>query len=128
MDLNLLRRTARNRVKVDLVMKGVGIFREEIGAEIRFNMAGIKECINQPFNPYRDKLLLLLDGLEEALANAVYIGFTTYQTHPKEHVAGYHYFETAIGGKTAYFNIQVTVQNRCFLYSITETLHWDFSE
>jgi len=128
MDLNLLRRTARDRVKVDLVMKGVGIFREEIGAEIRFNMAGIKECINQPFNPYRDKLLLLLDGLEEALANAVYIGFTTYQTHPKEHVAGYHYFETAIGGKTAYFNIQVTVQNRCFLYSITETLHWDFSE
>lgn len=119
---------ARKRVKEDLVAKNVGIFRDELGAEIKFNMSGIKECINQPFNSYPDKLQLLMEGHEEALASAVYLGFTTYQTHPKEHVAGYHYFETEIGGRTAYFNIQMTVQGRYFLYSITETLRWDSSE
>ncbi|GGH44659.1 hypothetical protein GCM10007423_43020 [Dyadobacter endophyticus] len=85
MDLNHLRRVARKRVKEDLVAKNVGIFRDEFGAEIKFNMSGIKECINQLFNSYPDKLQLLMEGLEEALASAVYLGFT----HPKEHVAGY---------------------------------------
>jgi hypothetical protein len=37
---------ARDRVRMDLVATNAGIFRDELGAEIRFNMAGIKECIN----------------------------------------------------------------------------------
>ena len=119
---------AKDRVRLDLVSKNVGIFRDELNAEIRFNMAGIKECINQPFDPYADKILLLINGLEEALMNASYIGYTTYQNHPKPHVVAYHYFETKIGGKTAYFNIQFTIQNQYFLYSITETIHWETLE
>jgi hypothetical protein len=125
MDLNLLRRIAKERLREDLVAKGVGIYRKELGAEIRFSMVGVKECINQPFCLYVDKINLLIDGLEEALANALHLGFTDYQTHPKSHVLGYHYFETQIGGETAYFNIQVTVQKQYFLYSITEKLHWE---
>ncbi|SEJ09988.1 hypothetical protein SAMN05216327_10662 [Dyadobacter sp. SG02] len=125
MDLKTLRRLAKERTRLDLVVQGVGIYRKELDAEIRFNMAGMKECINQPFNPYADKINLLISGLEEALACATYLGFTTFQTHPKPHVLGYHYFKTEIGGKTAYFNIQMTVQKQHFLYSITETLHWD---
>ncbi|MDR6807168.1 hypothetical protein J2Y45_004498 [Dyadobacter sp. BE34] len=125
MDFKTLRRLAKERAKEKLVVTNTGIYREELDAEIKFNMAGIKECINQPFSPYLDKINLIMDGLEEALATATYIGFTTYQTHPKEHVLGYHYLETEIGGSTAYFNIQVTVQKQHFLYSITETLHWD---
>ena len=125
MDLNALRRLAKERVKTDLVEKNVGIYRSELNAEIRFSMVGVKECINQPFCLYVDKLNLLIEGLEDSLATAIHLGFTDYQTHPKPHVLGYHYFETEIGGKTAYFNIQVTIQKQCFLYSITETLHWD---
>ncbi|PSL26199.1 LPD3 domain-containing protein [Dyadobacter jiangsuensis] len=128
MDLNLLRRMAKDRVRLDLVTKNVGIFRTELGGEIEFNMAGVKECINQPFNPYRDKILLLIDGLEEALGSAAYVGFTSQQNHPRPHVVGYHFFETQIGGKTAYFNIQLTVQNRYFLYSITESIRWETLE
>lgn len=123
-----MRRMARDRVRTDLVANNVGIFREELGAEIRFNIAGVKECINQPFDPYRDKILLLIEGLEAALTDAHYIGYTFYQNHPKKHVLAYHYFETQIGGKTAYFNIQLTVQNQYFLYSITETIHWETLE
>lgn len=119
---------ARDRVRMDLVATNAGIFRDELGAEIRFNMAGIKECINQPFDPYRDKILLLIDGLENALRSASYVGFTSHQNHPRQHVVGYHFFETEIGGKTAYFNIQLTVQNRYFLYSITESIRWETLE
>lgn len=125
MDLKSLRRIAKDRLKDDLVMKGEGIYRQELGAEIKLSMAGVKECINQPFCLYVDKLNLLIKGLEEALATAKHLGYTDYQTHPKPHVLGYHYFETEIGGKTAYFNVQVTVQKQYFLYSITERLHWD---
>ena len=124
MDLTTLRRLARERAKADLVTKGVSIYRRELDSGICFSMAGIKECINQPFSLYSDKINLIIDGLEEALASATYLGFTTYQTHPKPHVLGYHYFETEIGGKTAYFNVQVTIQKQLFLYSITEALHW----
>lgn len=113
---------------MDLVTKNAGIFRKELGAEIEFNMAGIKECINQPFHPYRDKILLLIDGLEDAMRFASYVGFTSNQNHPRPHVAGYHFFETQIGGKAAYFNIQETVQNRYFLYSITESIRWETLE
>ncbi|QRR03809.1 LPD3 domain-containing protein [Dyadobacter sandarakinus] len=128
MDLNLLRRVARERVKVDLVATEIGIYRKELDAEIKFNMSGVKECINQPFDPYPDKILLLIEGLEDALRGARYVGFTSHQNHPKQHVIGYHFFETEIGGKTAYFNIQFTVQNRYFLYSITESIRWETLE
>ncbi|TLU99275.1 LPD3 domain-containing protein [Dyadobacter luticola] len=128
MELSLLRRLARERVKQDLVLPNVGIYREELGAEIRFNMAGVKECINQPFDPYREKILLLIDGLEEALLNATYVGFTSQQNHNRQHVVGYHFFETRIGGKTAYFNVQLTVQNQNYLYSITESIRWETLE
>jgi hypothetical protein len=84
----------------------------------------MKECINQPFNPYQDKILLLIEGLENSLKEAAYVGFTSNQNHRKQHVVGYHFFKTQIGGKTAYFNIQMTVQNQFFLYSITESIRW----
>jgi hypothetical protein len=109
MDLNALRRLAKERVKTDLVATGEGIYRQELEGEIRFNMAGVKECINQPFNPYQDKIFLLILGLEDSLKKATYIGFTSNQNHRKQHVIGYHFFETKIGGKIAYFNIQMTV-------------------
>ncbi|MCF0049823.1 hypothetical protein LXM25_07540 [Dyadobacter sp. LJ53] len=128
MDLNFLRRMARDRVRVDLVAKNVGIYRAELNAEIRFSMAGVKECINQPFNPYQDKILLLIQGLEDSLKGATYVGFTSNQNHRKQHVIGYHFFETQIGGKIAYFNIQMTVQNQFFLYSITESIRWETLE
>ena len=38
MDLHSLRRSAKERLKVDLVMKGAGVYRQELGAEIRFNI------------------------------------------------------------------------------------------
>ena len=119
---------AKERVRLDLVTKNVRIFRKELSGEIEFNMAGIKECINQPFNLYHDKILLLIDGLEAALRSATYVGFTSHQNHPRPHVVGYHFFETQIGGKAAYFNIQETVQNRYFLYSITESIRWETLE
>ncbi|MCF2500681.1 LPD3 domain-containing protein [Dyadobacter chenhuakuii] len=128
MDLNALRRLAKERVKSDLVEKNVGIYRAELNAEIRFNMAGLKECINQPFNPYEDKILLLIQGLEYSLKTATYVGFTSNQNHRKHHVIGYHFFETQIGGKVAYINIQMTVQNQFFLYSITESIRWETLE
>lgn len=46
---------AKDRVRVDLVTKNVGIFRDELNAEIKFNMAGIKECINQPSIPIQTR-------------------------------------------------------------------------
>jgi len=128
MDLHSLRRSAKERLKTDLVAKGAAVYRQELGAEIRFNMAGVKECINQPFNPYQDKILLLIQGLEDSLRKATYVGFTSNQNHQKQHVIGYHFFETQIRGKTAYFNIQMTVQNQFFLYSITESIRWETLE
>ena len=128
MDLNNLRRLAKERVKNDLVTKGIGIYRQELGGEIRFNMAGLKECINQPFDPYQEKILLLIDGLEQALIEAVYVGFTSNQNHRRQHVVGYHFFETQIGRRAAYFNIQLTVQDQYFLYSITESIRWETLE
>lgn len=128
MDLNLLRKQAKERAKIELVQKDVGIYREELQAEIKFNVAGIKECINQPFSKYFEKVNLIIYGLEEALTDSEYIGYTTIQTHPKPHVLGYYYFKTEIGGITAYFNVQLTVQNKYFLYSITETIHFDSLE
>ncbi|WP_439556941.1 hypothetical protein [Dyadobacter sp.] len=128
MDLNFLRRLAKERVKAQLVTKNVGIFRNELGGEIKFSMAGIKECINQPFDPYYDKICLLINGLEDALKSASYIGFTSHQNHPRPHIVGYHFFETKIGGKPAYFNIQLTVQNQYYLYSITQSIRWETLE
>ncbi|MCF2487105.1 hypothetical protein [Dyadobacter sp. CY347] len=128
MDLNFLRRMARDRVKRDLVAENVGIYRAELNAEIKFNMVGIKECINQPFTPYQGKIHLLINGLEDSLREATYVGFTSNQNHQKQHVIGYHFFETQIGGKNAYFNIQMTVQNQFFLYSITESIRWETLE
>jgi hypothetical protein len=128
MDLNLLRKKAKERIKIELVGGGIGIYREELKAEIRFNISGMKECINQPFNPYQDKILLLISGLENSLKEATYVGYTSNQNHRKQHVVGYHFFETQIGGKTAYFNIQMTVQNQFFLYSITESIRWETLE
>ncbi|WP_353717980.1 hypothetical protein [Dyadobacter sp. 676] len=61
---------------MDLVAKGIGVYRKELDAEIRSNMVGAKECINQPFSPYLDKINLLINGLEEALDSATYLGFT----------------------------------------------------
>ena len=128
MDLNFLRRMARDRVKRDLVAENVGIYRAELDADIKFNMVGIKECINQPFHLYQDKILLLIEGLEDSLKEATYVGFTSNQNHRKQHVVGYHFFETQIGGKIAYFNVQMTVQNQFFLYSITESIRWETLE
>jgi hypothetical protein len=42
MDLNVLRRLAKERVKTDLVKTGTGIYRHELKGEIRFNMLGSK--------------------------------------------------------------------------------------
>lgn len=128
MDLHSLRRSAKECLKVNLVMKGAGVYRQELRAEIRFNMTGVKECINQPFNPYQDKILLLIQGLEGSLKEAIYVGFTSNQNHRKQHVIGYHFFETKIGGKTAYFNVQMTVQNQFFLYPTTESIRWETLE
>ena len=125
MHLNLLRKEAKERVKIELIEKGIGIYRNELNAEIKFNISGIKECINQPFNRYQDKVELIIFGLEKALIEAEYMGYTEYQTHPKEHVVGYHYFKTEIGGTTAYFNVQLTIQKKFFLYSITESINLD---
>ena len=125
MHLNLLRKEAKERVKVELIGKGIGIYRKELNAEIKFNISGIKECINQPFKRYQEKVELIISGLEKALIEAEYIGYTEYQTHPKEHIIGYHYFETEIGGITAYFNVQLTIQKKFFLYSITESINLD---
>ncbi|WP_215232469.1 LPD3 domain-containing protein [Dyadobacter linearis] len=126
MELNQLRKLARERAKNELVGKNVGIYRPELGGEIRFSISGIKECINQPFHQYVDKVKLIIDGLEESLANAEYLGYTESQTHFKPHVKGYYYFKTEIGGIPAYFNIQLTLQNKFFLYSITENIHEGF--
>jgi hypothetical protein len=128
MDLSVLRRVAKERIKTDLVKTSAGIYRHELRGAIRFNMAGIKECINQPFNPYLEKILLLIQDLESALKEATYVGFTSTQNHQKQHVIGYHFFETQISGKVAYFNIQMTVQNQYFLYSITESIRWETLE
>lgn len=125
MDLGSLRKEAKEQAKADLIDKGVTIYREELKGEIAFNVTGIKESINQPFSKYIEKIELIKDGLENALRLAQYIGYTTYQTHHKGHVLGYHYFATKIGGNTAYFNIQFTVQRKFFLYSITETIQFD---
>lgn len=128
MDLNLLRQQARKRAKIEIVQKGVTVYRKELNAHIYFSVSGIKECINQPFSKYIDKINLIISGLEEALENSEYVGYTYFQTHPKEHVVAYHYFKTEIGGVAAYFNVQLTVQNKYFLYSITETIHHDSLE
>lgn len=125
MDLNSLRRKARYIAKARLVETGLTIYREEIKAEIPFNVSGIKEYINQPFKHYTRKIELLLEGIEEALRQATYIGFTTFQTHPKDHVIGYHYFEIEMEGEKVYFNIQLTVQHKLYLYALTETIDWD---
>jgi len=125
MDLGDLRKEAKERVKKELIEPGVTIYREELKGGIGFNVAGIKEAINQPFDQYFQKILLIHKGLEDSLRSAKYIGYTSHQTHHKAHVLGYHYFETEIGGVTAYFNIQYTVQKKFFLYSITETIRFD---
>ena len=58
MHLNLLRKEAKERVKIELIEKGIGIYRNELNAEIKFNISGIKECINQPLTVIRIKLNL----------------------------------------------------------------------
>jgi hypothetical protein len=105
-----------------------GFFARNSAGKSNLIWLGLKNCINQPFNLYRDKILLLIDGLEGALRSATYVGFTSHQNHPRPHVVGYHFFETQIGGETAYFNVQLTVQNRYFLYSITESIRWETLE
>ncbi|RRA99478.1 LPD3 domain-containing protein [Larkinella rosea] len=119
-DLNQARKIAKAKAVERLVKTRLTIYREEIDAEIRFNVKGIKECINQPFSNYIAKIDLVRDNIEEALKTAKYVGFTDKQTHPKAHILGYHFFETTIAGETAYFNVQVTIQNELYLYSVTQ--------
>lgn len=125
MDLGQLRKTILEKVKNEIINQKISVYRNELQASIEFNISGIKECINQPCSAhvFPAKLSLIADSLIEALTTAEYIGYTTYQTHPKEHVLGYHYFKTQLGGVTLYFNVQLTVQKKLILYSITEKAH-----
>lgn len=122
MNLNQLRKEVLEKAKNEIIKKRVTVFREELQANIEFNISGIKECINQPcsHNVFMAKMELISDRLEEALIMAQYIGYTDHQTHPKEHVLGYHYFETQHRNIVLYFNVQLTVQKKLILYSITE--------
>ena len=65
-------------------------------------------------NRYQDKVELIIFGLEKALIEAEYMGYTEYQTHPKEHVVGYHYFKTEIGGTTAYLMYSLPYRKSSF--------------
>lgn len=122
MDLGQLRKTILEKVKSEIINQKISVYRNELQASIEFNISGIKECINQPCSThvFITKLNLIADHLIETLETAEYIGYTTYQTHPKEHVLGYHYFKTQLGGVTLYFNVQVTTQKKLILYTITE--------
>lgn len=122
MDLGQLRKTILEKVKNEIINQKLSVYRDELHANIEFNVSGIKECINQPCSTpvFITKLNLIADHLIESLTVAEYMGYTTYQTHPKEHVLGYHYFKTQMEEVTLYFNVQLTVQKKLFLYSITE--------
>jgi hypothetical protein len=126
MDLNTLRKSTLEKVKNELVKKGIVIYREELKNSIQFSVSGLKECINQPCSHevFFGKIELISDRLEIALRTAKYMGYTEYQTHPKEHVLGYHYLKTEVrGGIPVYFNVQLTVQGKLILYSITERMY-----
>lgn len=126
MDLRTLRRSTLEKVKHELIKKGVVVYRRELKDYIQFNVSGLKECINQPCSNevFFDKIELISDRLVIALKTAEYMGYTEYQTHPKEHVVGYHYLKTKVQGDIPlYFNIQHTVQGKLVLYSITERMY-----
>jgi hypothetical protein len=123
--LTLMRRAAKEAAVKQLVKTKIVIYREEIRGSISFSVSGVKECINQPFGDYLAKLDLIQNGLEKAVREAEYVGSTEKQTHFKAHVVKYHFFKTLIGGESAFFNVQETVQGLFVLYSITKKIRED---
>jgi hypothetical protein len=118
-------KTARNAVKRSacrkLVDNKVSVYHAELGVSITFNKAGIKECINQPFHSFVEKLVLIRDNLEEAIKLSKY----SYDPEPprkgnQPHVVRYHYLETVINGLPAFFNVQETIKGEYILYTITD--------
>jgi hypothetical protein len=127
MDLTEYRKKILIELKETVVRKGVTVYRDEIKGHIEFTGKGIQECINQPIyndtNLYLEKMELLERNLRSSLEEAEYVGFSEYQTHPKPHILGYHYFRTKTkSGSSLYFNVQLTVQKKLVLYSITQII------
>jgi hypothetical protein len=121
-DISVGRMVARAAAADRLVKNKVVVYHAGLGASIMFTTKGIKECINQPFKHYREKLALIFQGLEEALEHSTY----DHCPEPpdlgkKDHVVSYHYFETTIAGFPAYFNVQLTKQGDYVLYTITDS-------
>lgn len=127
MDLAEYRRKTLIELKESIIKKGIKVYREELKDYIEFTGKGIQECLHQPIynNPelYLEKMKLIERKLEESLRTAIYLGFTEHQTHPKPHILGYHYFETKTeSGASLYFNVQLTIQRKLVLYSITQSI------
>lgn len=122
-DLRSLRGDALKSAMEKIVKPAVLVYREELQASIGFTRRGIKECINQPFRHFVPKLEMIRDNLELSLRNSVYEGFQETVKGGKEHVKGYHYFRTEIANHPAYFNVELTVQNKLILYTITDSIN-----
>jgi hypothetical protein len=121
-DISAARIAARDAAANRLVETKTSVYHDGLKADITFTKRGIKECVNQPFRNYREKLSLIYHGLEEALRLSEYDNCPEPPDHPgKEHIVSYHYFETSIGGEAAFFNVQLTKQGDYVLYTITDS-------
>lgn len=120
-DLKTARNAVRRSASKRLVDNKVSVYHAELGVNITFNKAGIKECINQPFHSFIEKLVLIRDNLEEAIRLSKYNHDPEPPRKNKQpHVIRYHYLETVINGLPAFFNVQETVKGEYILYTITD--------
>ncbi len=120
-DISTARIMARDAAVDRLVKTKASVYHDGLKASIIFTKKGIKECVNQPFRNYLKKLSLIYYGLEEALRLSEYDGCPEPPDPGKEHVVSYHYFETSIAGRPAFFNVQLTKQGDYVLYTITDS-------
>lgn len=120
-DIKEARKATKASASNRLVHRKASVFHAEMGINITFNNSGIKECINQPFFNQVAKLVLIRDGLEDALRNAKYYHDPEPPHKDKmSHVVRFHYLEYELDARLIYFNIQETVKGEYILYSITD--------
>ena len=86
--------------------------------DIRINMSGIKEWLNQPHRHYAEKNVALLN-LPELLSTAEYLG---PKTDPKgrDFIKTGHIFRTKIAGENSWIIVSETIWGEYLMHSVSD--------